>query len=90
MRESACVVQPCARCPSWYGSPHARTLYDSCLRGKLQLVPEGKLRKQLEADFGQMVGAGTFYAAPPKVDEILRRLSEMQSAVNKTYPTRTR
>ena len=62
--------------------------YDGCLSGKLQLVPEGKLRKQLDADFGRMVGAGMFYIAPPKFDEILGRLSEMQSTINKARPPR--
>ena len=62
--------------------------YDSCLSGKLLLVPEGALRKQLEADFGQMVGAGMFYTAPPKFDEILGRLSEMQSTINKARQPR--
>lgn len=63
--------------------------YDSCLNGKLQLVPERELRKKLEADFGQMVGAGMFYATPPKFDEILDRLSEMQSITNKARQSRT-
>ena len=63
--------------------------YHSCLSGKLQLVPDGELRKQLEADFGQMVGAGMFYAAPPKFDEILHRLSEMQATINKARATPT-
>jgi hypothetical protein len=62
--------------------------YENCLNGKLQLVPEGGLRKQLEADYGQMVGAGMFYTAPPKFDEILGRLSEMQSTINKARSTR--
>ena len=53
----------------------------------MQLVPEGELRKQLEADFGQMVVAGMFYEEPPKFEQILSRLSEMQLAINKARLT---
>ena len=63
--------------------------YDNCLDGRFLLVPEGQLRKQLDADFVQMVAAGMFYAVPPKFDEILGRLSEMQSTINSARKRRT-
>lgn len=56
--------------------------YESCLNGALRLVPEGELRKHLEADYREMVDAGMFYEEPPKLNKILERLSEMASAVN--------
>jgi hypothetical protein len=57
--------------------------YEDCLKGNLRLVPEGDLRKHLEADYRKMVDAGMFYKEPPKMDKLMERLSEMASAVNK-------
>jgi hypothetical protein len=56
--------------------------YDSCLSGALRLVPEGKLKKALEADFMAMVAAGMFYAEPPSFEQILARLTEVQELLN--------
>jgi hypothetical protein len=57
--------------------------YDACLTGKLRLVPGEALKKQLEIDYRQMIDAGMFYSPPPKFDEVLARLAEMQSTINK-------
>lgn len=58
--------------------------YDSCLTGRLRLVPPDELKKALEADFKSMVAAGMFYAEPPTFQEILARLQEVEQLLNES------
>ena len=57
--------------------------YDSCLLGGLTMVPSGKLRDELEADYQEMIDTGMLYGRYPSFVEILGRLDELEAHINK-------
>jgi len=60
-----------------------RAAYDLCATGGLRLVPaEASVAAHLGTDYEEMIRAGYFEGAPPKFDDILTRLSALQSEIN--------
>jgi hypothetical protein len=58
--------------------------YDLCLSGGVKLVPTGKLKIALEADFKSMIDVGMFYNEPPSFQKILDRLTQVEQILNES------
>lgn len=60
------------------------TNYDDCLNGKFCLVPTEINQANLAKDFNRMIQAGMFYESPPKFDEIMKSLRELEVVLNES------
>ena len=60
------------------------TKYDDCLNGKFCLVPTEVNQIKLAKDFNSMVQAGMFYESPPRFDEMMRSLQELETVLNES------
>lgn len=56
--------------------------YEACLQGGINLVPEDKALELLREDYQKMSTAGMMSEDPPKFDEIIESVREVQSEVN--------
>ena len=68
----------------FYNSSYAN--YDKCLKGEMRLVPQGKFRKTLQADFAAMINSRMFYGRTPSFDAVIDRLSKLQTYINQSVP----
>lgn len=59
--------------------------YNQCTNGNFRLIPSEDGRKQLLKDYQQMNSAGMFSKEPPKLDQILQTLSELERQINQHY-----
>ncbi|MGD9109181.1 MAG: nucleotidyl transferase AbiEii/AbiGii toxin family protein [Gammaproteobacteria bacterium] len=59
------------------------TNYDDCLNGKFNLIPSEINQVNLAKDFNKMIQAGMFYESPPKFDEMVKSLRELETTLNK-------
>lgn len=57
--------------------------YDSCLKNKVQLLPEGKSLGQLRIDYEKMLRSGMMYQMPPEFDEIVEAIRQLQQDINR-------
>ncbi len=56
--------------------------YDACASGGLRLVPGAAMLASLRADFEQMLGSGMFEGQPPRFDQVIERLRQLERQVN--------
>ncbi len=56
--------------------------YHAAVSGKLQLVPNASLRKELEEDYTQMVDAGLLLGDAETFDELMKRSQTLQDRAN--------
>ena len=56
--------------------------YHAAVSGKLQLVPNASLRKELEEDYTKMVEAGLLLGDAETFDELMKRCQALQDQVN--------
>ena len=59
--------------------------YDECLTGNFKLIPNAEGQKQLARDYQKMIDAGMFQDTPPKFEDILQTLSELERVINKAF-----
>lgn len=57
--------------------------YEACLEGGFKLIPASRGLRALRIDFEEMRRAGMFFEEPPGFDEIVTRLSDLQSILNR-------
>lgn len=57
--------------------------YDLCDTGQLRLVPEGALLDALKADYQAMLDAAMFYGVSLSFEEIVARLTALETEINK-------
>ena len=63
-----------------------RAAYDLCATGGLRLVPvDDIVADHLRVDYEEMIRAGYFDGSQPEFDDILTRLSELQSQINAPF-----
>lgn len=65
----------------FYNAAYAN--YDACLAGELRLLPNAEVMPALQNDFNRMVSAGMFIGEPPSFDDIIERLSMLESEINR-------
>ena len=63
--------------------PQRDANYDACLEGRIQLVSEENAAEHLKRDFQQMCDAGMFFRDPPSWQEIMERLENLETEINK-------
>ncbi|MGY4231105.1 hypothetical protein ACVIIW_000052 [Bradyrhizobium sp. USDA 4449] len=56
--------------------------YHAAVSGKLQLIPDENMRKDLEADYQKMVDAGLFLGEPEPFEELMKRCEALQQRAN--------
>ena len=56
--------------------------YHAAVSGKLQLVPNEDMRKELEADYQKMVDAGLLLGDAEPFDELMKRCEALQKRAN--------
>lgn len=56
--------------------------YDRCLNGNFRLIPDELDRTRLENDYRHMREAGMFLEKPPKFDEIMQSLHQLELRCN--------
>jgi hypothetical protein len=56
--------------------------YHAAVSGKLQLVPEEKIRKELEADYQKMADAGLLFGDVEPFSALMKRCEALQSRTN--------
>jgi hypothetical protein len=56
--------------------------YDSCLQGRLKLLPETDTLDSLRSDYEKMVRAGMMYSTPPGFDEIVESIRNLENRAN--------
>ena len=56
--------------------------YDACLQGQLKLLPVDDTIDGLRVDYENMVNAGMMYQQPPKFEQILDNIREIEQAIN--------
>lgn len=59
-----------------------RANYDACLEGALRLVPDTDSLEALGRDYRAMTAAGMFYKEPPKFDELVEKLHQLERDIN--------
>lgn len=67
---------------AFFNSAYAR--YEDCLNGNLRLCPSSdEMSKKLEEDYGQMIDSGMFRGAHPSFSDMMDRMREVESRINK-------
>lgn len=56
--------------------------YDECLEGGLRLLPNDDKIASLKLDFEKMIDAEMIYKEPPKFDDIIHHIREIEAKVN--------
>lgn len=57
--------------------------YDSCLEGRLQLVPREPVLTALRKDYRAMIDSGMFAGVPPRFEELLAALGDLEGRINR-------
>lgn len=56
--------------------------YHAAVAGKLRLVPDGEMRKELEADYQKMVDAGLLLGDAVPFSDLMKRCADLQKRAN--------
>jgi hypothetical protein len=56
--------------------------YQACVDRQFRLLPDDDFLAMLAADYAAMVNQGMFFAEPPKFEDIIKRITELQTRLN--------
>ncbi|MBI4454586.1 MAG: nucleotidyl transferase AbiEii/AbiGii toxin family protein [Acidobacteria bacterium] len=67
---------------AFFSSSYAN--YDDCLNGKLRLLPDEGMLRELRTDFQEMLSAGMYYGTPPLFNNVIEKLRTLERQINST------